>query len=394
MHEERYREKAKSFTRRDFLRRLTAGIITAEMLELGLEETEAAPRKYRFEKRVLGRTGLKVTPVNVGTVPAPSPQVISYALDVGINYIDTAACYAGGNAERNIGVVMRRRRKEVILATKWHTHRGVRKEQLLRSLQVSLERLQTNHVDIIQVHDVKSLAQVNNRALFEAFEEAKRRGWVRFLGATCHTSGRGIEAMKWVVQSGKFDVILVKYNFVEMRDLDELLKLAKRKNVGVVAMKTLGGARHANLRQFTRREKEAFPRAAMRWVISNPNVSCLVITMKSLKDVDKYAGAVGQPLTAEDERLLEKYARLVGNEHCRWCDECLPCPEGIAIPEILRYIMYYEHYGLERMGMEAYAALGPARWADRCTACGECEARCPYGIRIIESLRRSHTLLA
>src|SRR5690606_1961782 len=117
--------------------------------------------------------------------------------------------------------------------------------------------------------------------------------------------------MRHAVDSGKFDVIMVAYNFANWPDLTNIFRDAHEKGVGVVAMKTLKGAQHTVLSDFTPSERESFPQAAFKWVLGNPHVSGLVVSIDSLRQVDEYLAASGQRASEAELALLERYDALV-----------------------------------------------------------------------------------
>ena len=189
------------------------------------------PGTIDMKYRVLGRTGLKVSEVGFGAFPIDNPSVLDHAIDVGINYVDTAPDYKDGRSETVIGKAMARRRGDVVLATKWHPGPRTRKDTMLRSLEKSLKRLRTDHVDIVQVHSVADVARIENPELHEAFRLAKERGMARFLGVTSH-SPTLMRVMDRAIELGTFDVLLCKYNFLDYPRQPELFRRAKAAGVG------------------------------------------------------------------------------------------------------------------------------------------------------------------
>jgi len=189
---------------------------------------------------------------------------------------------------------------------------------------------------------------------------------------------------------------MVAYNFKNWPDLHDIFHDAKEKGVGVVAMKTLKGAYHSQLADFTPTERESFAQAAFKWVLSNPDVSGLVVTIAHFPQIDEYLYASGQPMTSQDTAVLEKYDRLVSNRYCRpGCGECLDsCPNEVAIDDLLRFRMYAETYKQQREAMRMYAKVDVARSASSCTHCpAPCEAACPFDIPIRQRLLETHRML-
>ena len=163
--------------------------------------------------------------------------------------------------------------------------------------------------------------------------------------------------------------------------------------MGIVAMKTLKGAKHHGLAGF-RDEADAYSQAAFKWVLSDPNVACLVISFFEYQHLDEYLYASGRSLTRADRGVLERYDRLIAGKYCfPHCGACLDaCPEQLAINDVLRHRMYFEDYGQEKHALELYANL-PIQ-ADVCTGCSApCVGACPHGIDIQEQTLGAHRLL-
>jgi hypothetical protein len=161
-------------------------------------------------------------------------------------------------------------------------------------------------------------------------------------------------------------------------------------------MKTLKGAHHSHLAEFTPTERESFAQAAFKWVLSNDDVSGLVVSMSRFEQVDEYLFASGQAPAAADVALLEKYDGLVSRSYCRpGCGACLGhCPHDVPIDDVLRFRMYFEGYGREKEAMRLYAALDPARRADHCLGCAApCAKACPFEIPIGERMAGADRLL-
>lgn len=347
----------------------------------------AALKRYR----VLGRTGLKVAPIGIGTASTTSPAVLEQAIDLGLNYIDTAHMYGGGSSETAVGKIMKRRRKDVVLTTKWSPKARTR-AQLKASLDESLQRLQTDHVDCLLVHAVDEIDRITSPEVFEAFAEAKKAGKARFLGVSGH--GPNLEkVLEKVATMDQYDLVLIKYSFMSYPRMGPLVDKLHAKNIGVTVMKTRDGARHVDLKKFNE-DDGGFLGATLRWATSSPKVASAVITTQTFEDVSLYARIAGQELAARDQELLEQYAAAFDKVQCRWCGDCSgACPSGVPVWDVDRAAMYYERYGDQRRGMDLYAALGnPASGCASCAA--PCEGSCSYGIPIREQMTAAHQVLA
>src|SRR5262249_27923356 len=216
----------------------------------------------------------------------------------------------------------------------------------------------------------------------EAFDRLRQQGKARFLGFSTHTPN--LEAVARAgIDSGRFDVMMLAYHHGIWPHLGQLISRARREqDMGVVAMKTLKGAKHRGLAEL-RGSADAYSQAALKWVLSNPDVSCAVISFFELQHVDEYLNASGKALRPEDEALLERYDRLIAGSYCApHCGACLgSCPEELPIHDVLRQRMYFEDYRWEQEGMRGYARL--AKDASVCASCsGPCLGRCPIGVPI------------
>lgn len=351
-------------------------------------------------KRRLGRTEAMVSDISVGTGRFQGPEVARLAIERGVNYFDTAPDYSEHGSEIDLGTAIKDvRRDQLFLATKFcvadgHLRNDTPVPDVIRAVEGSLQRLNTDYVDLVHIHSCDRLDRLMAPNIHEAFDRLKEQGKARFLGVSTHTPNLE-EVANAAIDSGRFDVMMLAYHFGMYPNFQHILDKAKRADVGVVAMKTLKGAKHTNLAEF-RDERDAYSQAAFRWVLSNPAVSCLVVSFSQLQHVDEYLHASGQTVRDSDIALLERYDELTRGDYCQpHCGSCLDsCPEDLAINDILRYRMYFKDYGWEKEGMRLYAKLDAARNASRCVTCpAPCTNRCPIGVPIREKLLDAHKVL-
>jgi aryl-alcohol dehydrogenase-like predicted oxidoreductase len=350
------------------------------------ERSEWAGSRVR-SYRPLGRTGFEISDVSFGCSDLNDPTVVQRALERGINYFDTSPDYADANSEIALGEGIRGfPRDRVFIASKFCTPKGHLKSGtpvagVIAAVEESLQRLGTDYLDLVHIHAVNSVDRLMAASIHEAFDRLKEAGKVRFLGVSSHTVDLE-RVMHHAVDCGRFDVIMVAYNFKSWPELASIFRKAHQRGVGVVAMKTLKGAYHSKLADFTPTERESFAQAAFKWVIS----------ISRFEQIDEYLYASGQAVTQQDLALLEKYDRLVAAEYCRpGCGGCLGrCPHGVPIDDVLRYEMYSENYGRQKQAMLLYSRIPPERRADRCLACdAPCSEACQFGIPIRERLGRA-----
>ena len=408
-------KKDKPLGRREFLRRsalagLGVGLLPLSGATPSAGQTAAQVRRYVS----LGRTGIKMSDISFGSsrLDAGDEDVVRHALDRGINYFDTAESYRGGDSETTIGNVVRVRRDKVYLTSKVITSSSERKESMMRVLEGSLGRLRTDYVDVYFNHAVNNVGRLKNPEWHEFTEQAKRQGKIRYTGVSGH-AGRLIECLDYALDTSSVDVILVAFNFGQdpafyerftrtfdfisrQPDLPRVLQKAKAKGIGVIAMKTLMGARLNDMRPFEKGQA-TFAQAAFRWVLSNPNIDALIISMTDSDLIDEYLGASGWRSSArEDLPLLKRYARMNGVSYCRHaCNDCeSACPYGVPIADVLRTRMYAKDYRDMRLARSEYALLGAG--ASACLTCPDqpCAGACTYGLPIEKMLAPTHRMLA
>jgi aryl-alcohol dehydrogenase-like predicted oxidoreductase len=353
--------------------------------------------------RRLGRTGALVSDISIGsgssTGGRQTVEVVREAIDRGINYFDTAPDYAAAGSETRFGEAIEGRRDEVFLATKFcrptgHLYPGHRVEDYIEAVNGSLARLRTDRVDLVHIHSCDSLERLLDENTHEAFDRLKEQGKVRFLGVSTHTPNLEPVADA-AIASGRFDVMMLAYHFGAWPRLGEIIDRAAANDIGVVAMKTLRGSAHQGLDASTE-GRDSFTQASFKWVLSNPSVSCLVISLWESGQLDEFLYASGKAPGAGDLALLERYDALAASGGlCRpHCGACLDrCPEGLPINDVLRQRMYFERFGAEKEAMRLYSNLSTR--ADVCSGCpAPCAGACPDGVPIAQSTREAHRLLA
>src|SRR5438093_2493279 len=379
----------------------------SQLFLLGSAPTEAKKKNLEWQEaqvrssRPLGRTGMQMSDISFGCAGLDNVAVVKRALERGVTYFDTSPDYSRAGSEHTLGEGIKGHpRDKLFIVSKFctpdgHLSNDTPVKDVVAAVEASLQRLDTDYLDLAHIHACDSLDRLMNPNIHEACDRLKEQGKLRFLGVSSHTPHLET-VMRHAVESGRFDVIMVAYNFKNWPDLTTIFRDAKEKGVGVVAMKTLKGAKHTALSDFTPTERESFAQAAFKWVLSNQNVSGLVVSINSLTQIDEYLHASGQPLQQADVDLLEKYDRLVGNDYCRpGCGACLSsCPYEVPINDVLRYAMYYENYSQQRVGMEAYARIPAAHNASQCVDCkAPCQQACPFEIPIKEKMLRADRLL-
>lgn len=328
-----------------------------------------------------GSTGFKVSSLGFGAMNLPgvpfeqARAALNYALDRGINYIDTAAAYR--NSEEIIGESISHRRSEFFLATKTKQRDyKAAKEEIDRSLI----RLKTDYVDLLQihyvnyVHEFKQIMSEEDGA-YRALLEAKQAGKVRFIGISGH---RPELLAKWI-SKGQFDQVLFHLNLAQPFTLDELIPEATRLNMAKVAMKPLSGGFIQPVEKAIR-----FPYSQDVHVVLSGTVS--------VDEVEQNIAAMEREVGDAERLELEQLSRKLGEHNCRRCNYC-SCPLDIKIPDIMISSKIREHFGLLPKGNGFYE-----KQKDKILSCADyepckekplCEQQCPYYLPMATVVRES-----
>ena len=374
--------------------------------------SSARPAEVKSYGR-LGRTELQVSDISFGSSRLRSGEehLVEHAMAAGINYIDTAESYTRGQSETVLGNAIKGRRDQVHLVSKTLTNRGTSAATMMRDLEGSLRRLQTDYIDIYMNHAVNRVDTVGNPEWQVFVEKAREQGKIRFTGISGH-AGHLVECLDYAIDNNLADVVLVGYNFGQdpafyegltrgfdriatLPDLPRVLSKAKQHDIGVVAMKTLMGARLNDMRPYEN-AGATFAQAAFSWTLSNPDVDALIVSMTDIDQIDEYLGASGKHfVSSASMALLDQYAYLNGANYCRHaCNLCEgACPHEVPIADVLRTRMYATDYQDIAFARSEYAQLTTD--ASACLGCSgaPCQNACPNGIEIDKLCAPTHRML-
>jgi predicted aldo/keto reductase-like oxidoreductase len=365
--------------------------------------------------RALGETGLRASVVGFGAIKLPDVTeeqacaALNRALDLGVNFIDTARNY--GDSEHKIGLVLSERRDECYIATKTAARDA---DGAMRDLETSLRELQTDRLDLWQLHNVM------DRGLWErvtrpdgalaAAKRARAEGLVDHIGITIH---RSLVVMRESVHSGEFETILLLYNPLDEEGVaaNGILDLAHEHRMGVIIMKALsGGALALPVEDEERDEKyrasrgqwfDPVVRGSLRYVLSHPAVDVVIPGMRFAREVEEDVPVGDMPPLTDDERdgLIQAIGRLRRTykyqQECLRCGYCLSvCPQDILIPQVFHATYAYRQYQEQtrHIGLEIYRSLEVS--PEECIECEACVEVCPAGIPIPERLKEAVALFA
>lgn len=322
-------------------------------------------KKVRF-----GKTELMVSRVAFGGIPimrvskAEAIEIVRETIRLGVNFIDTANGYT--DSEEKIGAAIKgMKREDLVIATK---SRAKDKKTFKEHLDLSLKRLGVDYIDIYQFHNISSEAEKNEvlgpGGAIEGLEEAVKAGTVRFPGISSHSVPLAIEIMK----SGKFSVIQLPFNYFDDEALTEAIPLAKKLDIGFIAMKPMGGGMFQDAGLAFRYL------CSFDSIVPDPGIEKIEEIREIVQIVEK-----NEALSEADKKEIERQKAELGATWCHRCDYCLPCPQDIHISSAMVVESAFKRMPASR----ARSMVGPAlENARNCTACGVCITRCPYKLQI------------
>ena len=338
--------------------------------------------------RVLGKTGLKVSGVGSGVGVAPNAAVIKRAIELGVNYFDTARGYGAGMSEKITGEALKGKRNKVILATKTD---GRTKSDIFKDMDESLKALGTDYVDVYHLHSRDTPDAITDEAV-EACETLKEQGKARFIGVSTHDVHAVADT---ILEIGKFDVVQTTYSYaiggapLRQKAISKLYAAG----IGVVAMKVI-----IAVAGFVPRDvelPEEGPIAAIKWVLLNPAISTTVPYVKNIAELEMNVRAMKEPYTHKDEKMLYTRNEDIRPYYCRMCYECKgSCPKGMPVTDVLRYLAYNDFGGNFHQAQDNFKSLPEEVRNIHCSDCSSCDVQCPNGVDVQNRLIRAQELLA
>jgi len=306
-------KKDQKITRRDFLQKTpvkVVGLAAALRLsvELGAlvraaaaegrgdpvvggEEISSPPEGNKIRAyRPLGKTGVDLSDIGMGA--AVDVAVIQYAFDRGITYFDTADSYYNGQGETALGKALKKVRDKCILSTKHMVEPGWTKETLIEKVNASLQRLDTDYVDLLFIQGVGDPAFFRNQEILAAYEELKKQGKYRFLCFSTHDTDTVVPA---AIESGLFSAAMLMYTPEQFTRMEEMHTRLHDAGIGIIAMKTLKGGEKANLPD-KQKSGLTFAQSSIRWALQDKKVSSVLISMRTFEHIDEYLKVSGSGL--------------------------------------------------------------------------------------------------
>lgn len=330
-------------------------------------------------------------------------ELIRYAIDNGINYIDTAWPYHGGNSEELVGKALSDGyREKVKLATKLYTPGVESREDCEYYLNKQLERLQTDHIDLYLLHALNRKYWANYKSvnIIEWLEEKKEEGKIKNIGFSFHDS---YDLFEEIIDYYDWDFCQIQYNYLdtEFQAGKKGLKYAKDKGIAVVIMEPLRGGTLAqtpptevkNILDKSNNERNAVE-WSLQWLWNQEEVDVVLSgmsNMQQLKENIELASQADQNKLNDNEMDLIKKARRkfldIFPVACTGCNYCIPCPVGVAIPNIFSLYNEAKIYDEYEANKKQYFNMNEESRADNCIECGQCEEACPQNLNIINDLK-------
>jgi len=336
-------------------------------------------------------------------------RMLRYAIDHGLNYVDTAYPYHGGNSEWFVGRALRNGyREKVRLATKLPCWKVEAWEDFDRFLNEQLEKLQTDHIDFYLLHSLnqESWHKVRDLGVLKWAEGAIADGRIGHLGFSFHDKYEVFQEIIDAYDGWTFCQIQYNYMDVENQAGTRGLKYAASKGLAVVIMEPLLGGRLVDPPEPIQRLWDTAPKKrtpadwALQWLWNQPEVSVVLSGMSTMQQVKENIASADVSgigtLTEEElaliERVREKYMELCPIP-CTKCGYCMPCPNGVDIPRNLETYNHGVMYDKPDYARRSYAWIPEEARASACIQCRECEELCPQGIPISEWMPLVHTVL-
>lgn len=373
-----------------------------------------------MQYRLIEKTGDEVSALGFGAMRLPlrngkinrelARKQIYYAIDNGINFIDTAYLY--GDSEKFLGEILQGSYKDKVkICTKLPSIHVRKYEDMENYLDEQLERLQRDYIDYYLIHsvDLKTVNRLFKRGLIEFLDKAKRDGKVKHVGFSYHGPKEDFET---IIDGYDWDVVMVQFNYFDdnVQASIEGIEYAASKGMGVFVMEPLKGGILAG--KMPKDAEDIFKKAdstkttaqwAFQWVLNNRNISCVFSGMNSIDQIDENLAIAEKTtplsMTLEEMETVELVKRVMRNSlkiNCSTCGYCMPCPQGVNIPVCLR--IYNEKYLFDYKGLinsntfdyyqYAGGIMGQAGNAGLCNGCGKCLRKCPQKLDIISELKK------
>ncbi|RDY27517.1 aldo/keto reductase [Romboutsia weinsteinii] len=366
--------------------------------------------------RKMGKTNEEVSILGFGCMRFPTKdgkidevkatEMVRYAIDNGVNYIDTAYPYHNGESEPVVGEILKGGyREKVKLATKLPTWLITSREDMDKYFNEQLERLQTNYIDFYLIHNLnkESYRNAKENGLFEFIDKIKEEKKARYVGFSFHDT---IDVYKEIIDDYDWDFTQIQYNYIdeEYQAGTEGLLYAASKDLGIIIMEPLrGGALVNNVSKKIKDiiEKSNVQKNAAGWAFkflyNREEISVVLSGMSTIEQIIdnlKIADSEGikNSMTEEEETVINQLKDEFKSKikvNCTGCKYCVPCPLGVSIPTCFELLNNSSMFGnVDTIKENYYSYLESEKsHASICVECGACEEKCPQHIDIRNKLK-------
>jgi predicted aldo/keto reductase-like oxidoreductase len=372
-----------------------------------------------MQYRKFGRCGYDVCALGFGIMRMPvidgdyskideekSIELIRHAIDMGVNYLDTAYNYHRGSSEKLIAKALKEGyRNRVKIASKMPTWKINEYSEFEKIFNEQLERLEADKIDFYLLHHVNrdSWEKFYNLGILKFFDEKIEEGKIGHIGFSYHDN---FELFKEIIDLYDWDFVQIQYNYID--EFNQAgrkgLEYAASKNLGIVIMEPLRGGDLAGTppkevaKVWDKSNIKRTPAEwSLRWIWNHPGVSVVLSGMNSMDQIDENTRTAenAYPNSMPDNELeLVKEAReqyeKMRRIRCTGCLYCVPCSVWIRIPEFFSAYNKFHMEGNLEASKNMYKEAARWRSADDCTGCKKCESRCPQQLPIRELLREVH----
>lgn len=367
-----------------------------------------------MQYREFGDLDLKVSALGFGAMRLPtigddssnideekSIEMIRYAIDNGVNYVDTAWPYHQGESEKLVGKALKEGyREQVYLATKLPIWEVEERAELDKYLNKQLEKLDVEKINFYLLHALNEERwdKIQRLDILEWAEEKKAEGKIDYIGFSFHDS---YDVFETILEGYDWDFCQIQYNYLdtEYQAGKKGLKKAYEQNTAVIVMEPIRGGWLAQeppqevKELFTSENEDWSPvEWALHWVWSQKEVGLVLSGMSEMQHVEENIKTADKSqiglLSDSEFEMMEKAAeKMRGPVTCTRCEYCIPCPEGVDIPG--NFHLYNQAILLDKGEemAEKYYEMDETARADNCIECGQCEAACPQNLEIINLLK-------
>ncbi len=375
-----------------------------------------------MEYRVMDNIQVRVSALGFGCMRLPvlgsdygsidkheAERMLHYALDHGVNYVDTAYPYHKGNSETFVGEALVGHRQRVFLATKMPTWLIQSEDDFDKYLNEQLDKLQTDYIDFYLLHGLnkKRWPELLRFNVFDFLSRAVKEGKIRFPSFSFHDD---LDTYKTIIDSHKWAMSQIQLNYMDVAYQAGVagLRYAEERKVPIVVMEPLRGGKLVDrvpedIMEIWRSygEQRSPVEWAFKWVYDFANVKCVLSGMNSMdqvkENIEIFNDAQPGKMTEAEMQLIDQVRNVYKSRirvQCTGCGYCEPCPEGVGIPAVISAYNTAAIYNQEDITSQEYKMLlDQNKGGDRCVRCGKCVEACPQNIDIPAVMEKAHQSL-